>query len=251
MTTACVRWTAMLGGEEEPELFEGAIVLAPALAHGHRELEADLDAEEALEVLPGRGADALEGGPALADDDALLRIVLDEDGGPDVQALRPLPLAQLLHADGARVRNLLVGEAEDLLADGLGDPEGLGLIRQRLPREIGGADGQRRHEEIEQTVAVLPRLRGDGHDLREGKSRAAGGDEREKLRLRGHQIGLVQDGVDGRAHALQTLEQRRIEPLGPLRRLEDETDHLDVLEGPLHRLGHEPAELDRKSTRLN
>src|SRR5712692_9487155 len=199
-------WTGSLGGEEEPELFEGAIVLTPAFAHGHRELEENLDAEEALEVLPGRGADALEGGPALADHDALLRIVLDEDGGPDVQALRPLPLAQLLHADGTRIGNLLVGEAEDLLPDGLGDPEGLGLIRQRLPREIGGTGGQRRHEEIEQTVAVLPRLRGEGHDLREGKGRATGGDEGEELRLRGHQIGLVHDGVDGRPHAPQALE---------------------------------------------
>src|SRR5712692_7811420 len=194
-------WTASLGGEEEAELSEGAIVLAPALAHGHRELEEDLDAEEALEIFTGRGADALEGGPALADHDALLGIVLDEDGGPDVQAGGPLPLAELLHADGAGIGNFLVGEAEDLLPDGLGNPERLRLIRQRLPREIGGPRGQRRHEEIEQTVAVLPRLRGDGHDLREGKSRAADGHEREKLRLRGHQIGLVQDGVDGRSPA--------------------------------------------------
>src|SRR5712691_4117919 len=64
-------WTASLGCEEEAELFEGAIVLAPSLAHGHRELEEDLDAEEALEIFTGRGADALEGGPALADHDAL------------------------------------------------------------------------------------------------------------------------------------------------------------------------------------
>src|SRR6266478_2443640 len=73
-------WTPSLGGEEEPELSEGAIVLAPALAHGHRELEENLYPEEALEVLPGRRADALEGGAALANHDALLRFVLDEDG---------------------------------------------------------------------------------------------------------------------------------------------------------------------------
>src|SRR5713101_6261711 len=236
MTTACVRWTPIHEKKKEPELFEGAIVLAPALAHGHRELEEDLDAEEALEVLSGRGADALEGGAALADDDALLRIVLDEDGGPDVQALRPLPLAQLLHADGAGIGNLLMGEAEDLLPDSLGDPEGLRLIRQRLPREIGGTGGERRHEEIEQTVAVLPRLRGEGHDLREGEGRAAGGDEGQEPRLRRHQIGLVQDGVDGGPGAPQALEQHRVAAVRALRRLKEETDHVDVLEGPLHRL---------------
>src|SRR2546422_933786 len=109
------------------------------VVHPHQVAASRVEEDELAqgEKLEG-AAEALEGGPAFANHDALLGIVLDEDGGPDVQARGPLPLAELFDADGARIGNFLVGETEDLLPDGLADPEGLRLIRQRLPREIGG-----------------------------------------------------------------------------------------------------------------
>src|SRR5262249_47366196 len=149
-------------GEVEAELAQGALVRPPLVAHPHRQLEEHLDAEEPFQVLARRGADLLEGRAALADEDALLRVVLHEDARSDVQTLRALAFGQLLHPHRAGVGHLLMGEAEDLLADGLGDPEGLWLVRERLPREAGrplGHAAQHKGAEAADAPSRLPSAR--------------------------------------------------------------------------------------------
>src|SRR6266511_1066283 len=126
------------GGEPEPELPEGALVLPPVPADRHRELEEDLDPEERLELSARGGTDPLEHAAAAADDNGLLGLLLDEDHRPDVEAFGPRPLHQLLDAHGGSVRDFLVGQLEDLLADDLGGVERLGLVRHRICRKEGG-----------------------------------------------------------------------------------------------------------------
>src|SRR5882757_3738922 len=56
----------------EPELAQLAWVALPVLRHLDVQLEIDLGAEQRLDLAAGGGADLLEPGTALADDDALL-----------------------------------------------------------------------------------------------------------------------------------------------------------------------------------
>src|SRR5262245_15565258 len=116
------------GREKEAELAQGLLVRAPVAPHEHPQVQVDLDAEKALQLLPGEAPDALEHGPARADHDRLLRVVLDEDAGPRVETRGAGALGQLLDADRAGVGDLLMGEPEDLLPDRLGDEEGLRLV---------------------------------------------------------------------------------------------------------------------------
>src|SRR3990172_5196265 len=95
-TTAAERPRPISGGQQEPELAQGPLVAPPVAAHLHRELEEHLDPEEPLEPLPPRRPDPLEHRPALADEDPLLRRLLDEDRRADVEALRALALRGLL-----------------------------------------------------------------------------------------------------------------------------------------------------------
>src|SRR5262249_58220224 len=90
------------GRQQESELAQGALVAAPVPAHFHGRLEIYLDAEERLEVAPGGRADLLQHRAPLADEDALLRLLLDEYGRPDVEAGGLLPLRALFHPDRGR-----------------------------------------------------------------------------------------------------------------------------------------------------
>ena len=72
--------------------------------------------------------DLLQHGAALADDHPLLALALDHDLDADP---RPLPLR---HLGGDRVRQLVVGDREQLLPHELGDPDGLGHVGDRVRR---------------------------------------------------------------------------------------------------------------------
>ena len=82
------------------------------------------------------GADRLEDLAALADDDGLLRVALDDDLDADV---RPLPLG---HPAGDGVRQLVARLGQQLLAHQLGHPERLGRVGDHVGREVGRALGQ-------------------------------------------------------------------------------------------------------------
>src|SRR5512145_391829 len=92
MTTAGDLPRAMSGGEPESELAQRAIVLAPGVTHLHGEPQKDLDAEEGLQIPARRRADALEHGASSTDENSLLGVPLDEDGGPDIETGRLSPL---------------------------------------------------------------------------------------------------------------------------------------------------------------
>src|SRR5947208_12695478 len=92
ITTAADLPSAMSGGQQESELAQRARVAPPVPAHAHREPQEHRDAEERLQLTARVGADALEHGAALADQDPLLRLLLDEDGVVDVQPIWPFYL---------------------------------------------------------------------------------------------------------------------------------------------------------------
>src|SRR5512142_3040234 len=68
----------------ETELAQGILVVAPVFGHLHAQLEEDLLAAHVLDLLARGGADLFKHLAAFADDDALLRIALDEQRSPDV-----------------------------------------------------------------------------------------------------------------------------------------------------------------------
>src|SRR5688572_32515068 len=103
MTTAAEVPSPTSGGQPEAELAERALVLPPVVPHLHVQLQEHLDAEEGLQLPAGLAADALEHAAALADENALLGILLHEDRGPNVQLLRSRALGQLLHPHRHRV----------------------------------------------------------------------------------------------------------------------------------------------------
>src|SRR4029079_15177131 len=94
-----------------------------------------MGAEEALQRLSRVGADRLQYRAALADDDGLLAVSLHEERGVDAdqaleaaglaaRARRALALVERVDDHRGRVRDLLPGVAEHLLADELrGQPE--------------------------------------------------------------------------------------------------------------------------------
>ena len=86
-------------------------------------------------------ADGLQHLTALADDDRLLGVALDDDLDADVG---PLPLG---HPAGDRVRELVAGLGQQLLADQLGDPERLGGVGDDVGREERRALGQPRRRD--------------------------------------------------------------------------------------------------------
>src|SRR5436190_2257744 len=241
ITTAADLPRAMSGGQQEPELAQRARVAPPVPAHAHGEPQEHRDAEEGLQLAPRLGADALEHGAALADQNPLLRLLLDEDGGVDVQPLGPLVLDEVLDAHGHRVRHLLVREVEDLLAHDLRDVERLGLVARRVGREEQGVLRQRAHEEVEQAVAVGAVGGGDGQQLLERVGAAPALEERQEPALRLHAVHLVERAEDGPGEGAQ---RRQHEVVRPFRRggVDDQADDVDLLGGALGRLLHELAE---------
>src|SRR3990167_4374418 len=113
ITIAAERPSPISGGQQDPDLAQRPRVTPPVPAHLDREREEHLDPEEPLELAPRRRADPLEHGAALADEDPLLRLLLAEDRGADVEALRARALGELLPPHRDRVGHLLAREVED------------------------------------------------------------------------------------------------------------------------------------------
>src|SRR5437870_2628263 len=65
------------------ELAQRGLVVRPAALHLHVRLQEHLRAEERLHGVAGLGADALQGGALLADDDRLVAGAVDVDRGGD------------------------------------------------------------------------------------------------------------------------------------------------------------------------
>src|SRR4051812_3793329 len=117
----------------DSETVEQALVAAPAVADPNLKVEENLGAELGLERGARGCADLLDLRSSLADQDPLLRLGLDPDLGLDrdqaVGARR-----DLADGDFDRVRNLLPGPVEHLLADQLGQQQLARLVAAVLRR---------------------------------------------------------------------------------------------------------------------
>src|SRR5207247_8414397 len=93
----------------QAEAVEQALVLAPARRHLDLESEEHVAPEQVLDLEAGLAADALDHGAALADQDALLAVALDQDRGLDADRARDLVRRLLEALDQHRrgVRDLL------------------------------------------------------------------------------------------------------------------------------------------------
>src|SRR5919198_3158350 len=88
-TTAADLPSAISGRQPEAELAERLRILPPVPPHIHRQSQEHLDPEEALQLTPRIRSDPLQHCPALADQDALLRSLFDEDRRTNVEPFRP------------------------------------------------------------------------------------------------------------------------------------------------------------------
>src|SRR5512141_2017093 len=89
-----------------------AVIIAPVLADFDPHFQVDLTVQQTLNGVARVGADLLQHLAATADEDALLRIALDVDGGRDVYRAA-LPLIVLLDDDGDGVRYFLLQVQQD------------------------------------------------------------------------------------------------------------------------------------------
>src|SRR6478752_4977093 len=108
------RRSAERGGLLDPEPVEQGLVAPPPAPHAHRQLEVHAPAELALELLACGRPDGLDHPPARADQDPLLRLGLDPHERPDDRDVAAI--VDLVDLDLDRVRDLLEGAAQDLLA---------------------------------------------------------------------------------------------------------------------------------------
>ena len=163
---------------------------------------------------------------------------------PNVEALRRCPLGQLLDAHRARVRDLLVGEVEDLLADHLGHAERLRLVAEGVGGKVRGVLGQACEQQLEEPVAIGAVAGRDRHDLGEGVARAPALD-RAAAGAPWAPPSRSCSGSSTRARSTPRSRSRAdaVEPLGPLGGVHDQADDVHVLQRPLGRLLHELAEL--------
>src|SRR5512138_662578 len=143
------------------QLSQDASVVRPRAAHFHPDAEVDLAVEETLQVLAGGGGHLLQALAALAEDDRLLAVPLDEDSGLD-----PPQLALLLEAvDGnlAAIGQLLAERLEQLFAQHLGGEEALVAIGELILGIGGGARGQRLGHDPQELRQVPAGARADRH----------------------------------------------------------------------------------------
>src|SRR5687767_4232433 len=89
---AAPRWQA--------ERVECPFVFAPACLHLDVQVEKHFGVEEGLELLSGRGADRFDLRAALADDDRLLRLPLDENGAIQPHQAFRIGLFKFVDDDG-------------------------------------------------------------------------------------------------------------------------------------------------------
>src|SRR5580693_1071791 len=97
------------------------LVFTPFRLHADMEVQEHAGAEEALEILSGRGPDALDHLSPAPDHDRLLRLPVHDDGAVQLEkaffACRGV--LEAVDDDGARKRDLRMRELQEFLADDL------------------------------------------------------------------------------------------------------------------------------------
>lgn len=138
-------------------------IVSPVLLDLDKGLEHDLLAKESLDVLACQGAELAEHRTLFANEDSLLTVALTEDDGRDVDEL--LALLEALYSHLARVRNLLVVELQDLLADDLGDEETSWFVGELIFIEVRRTLWQELLDLAHQDVGAEAMERRDRDDL--------------------------------------------------------------------------------------
>src|SRR5687767_11034073 len=119
-------------GSLVPQLPKDAGVVGPGLADLDPGAKVDLSSEELLHVLARRARHALQALSAGADDDRLLAVALDEDGGLD--APQPPFFLEAVDHHVAAIRQLLAHRLEQLLAQELRGEETLVAVGELVRR---------------------------------------------------------------------------------------------------------------------
>ena len=151
-------------------------------------------------------------------------------------------LRHLLNVDGDRVRHLVLGQVQQLFPDQLGNDQSLGLIGHHVVGIILRSLGKKFFDLIEQSLNVGTVGGADRDDRREIPPRGVFGDDRQYL-FALDQIEFVDDEHDGAIGRLQTLEDIFLAAAEFLIGVDDEQDHIDLLESALRRLEHVLAQL--------
>ena len=116
-----------------------------------------------LELAAGGGPDRLDHRAAAADEDALLGLGLDPQQRVDLDEV--VALDDLVDLDLDRVRDLLAGAVQHLLAHQLGEPHVLGLVGDLLEREQERPLGRELDEVLDERADALAAGGGDREDL--------------------------------------------------------------------------------------
>ncbi len=192
-----------------------------------------------LHVLASGLSHALELLALVADENALLRFAGDVDRRGDAVDRRLLAVA--LDLNLAAVGDLLVVEAQDLLADDLRGEEAQRLVRERILGIVGGAFGQQLQNRLEEPFEVEALAGRDRHDARRGELRLPLLDQRvEPCRVR--EVDLVDDD-DGRDAALAYLSDDFGRAVALLDGVGDVEDDVGVRHGPRDELHHRLLQL--------
>src|SRR3954452_22409519 len=123
-----------MSGKWPIQFDEKPFVLAPRSVYGNVQVEENARAEDRLQLDARLGADPFDHLAALADDDRLLRLALDDDGRVDLDEVLLFVLFPTVDRDGRRVRQFLGGMRQQLLAHDLGREEALRLRGEVLGR---------------------------------------------------------------------------------------------------------------------
>lgn len=209
------------------------------LADFDPELEMDALAEQLGELVTRGRAGLLQHLALLTDHDALLALALDPDQSVNY-ALTRLVLAEMLDLDREPVRNLLVHERHELLADHLGDAECEVAVRDHVLWEQQRPYRQTREDLIDEPRQVLAGLRRDRDHGREGAVGEAL-QRREQLRLPRQRVDLVEHEERAVELVAENLDQRAV-VLADALRLDDEQRDVAVLDGLMDLSSHEPVQ---------
>ncbi len=130
----------------QSEAVEGVVAVLPPLLHPHEQLEVGAR----LHLGAHGRAHRLQGRPALADHDALLRVALHHD-----LAAHPGPLP-LGHPAGDAVGQLVGHPGQQLLAHEVGHPERLGHVGDHPLGVVAGTFGHAGHHGVDERVDAVP-----------------------------------------------------------------------------------------------
>ena len=166
--------------------------------HLDPELQVHALADELLDIPACRHADALQLLAALADDDAFLRVAVDDDGGMDDHQPSFLVLLERLDEHRRRVGDFRSGKEKNLLADDFAAEKTLAGVGGDVLREEAWAVGKQAQDLGKQAVDTVVTQGRDGHDSREGEEPGVGLDHRQE-QVAVHAVDLVEhkDGWAG------------------------------------------------------